>query len=142
VTLSNASRPAASSPEALVRMVKQRRRDTKPEIAIRQLLFAQGFRYRVDAALPEMRRRADLLFRTARVAVFIDGCFWHGCPEHGTRPKSNAGWWAEKIDRNVQRDRDTDQRLVAGGWTVIRVWEHESPEAAACKVADAVRAKG
>jgi DNA mismatch endonuclease (patch repair protein) len=121
-------------------MVRQRRRDTEPEIAIRRLLFAQGFRYRVDAALPGMRRRADLLFRAARVAVFIDGCFWHGCPEHGTRPKSNADWWAEKIERNVQRDRDTDQRLVTGGWTVVRVWEHESPDGAARKVAEALHA--
>ena len=122
-------------------MVSQRRRDTGPEILIRRMLFAQGFRYRVDAALPGMRRRADLLFRTARVAVFVDGCFWHGCPEHGTRPKSNASWWAEKIDRNMQRDRDTDRRLVADGWVVVRVWEHEAPDAAARKVAEVIRAR-
>lgn len=123
-------------------MVRQRRRDTGPEVAIRRLLFAQGFRYRVDAALPGMRRRADLLFKTARIAVFVDGCFWHGCPEHGTRPKSNAGWWADKLDRNIQRDRDTDQRLSADGWTVVRIWEHESPDSAALKVAEIVRDKG
>jgi DNA mismatch endonuclease, patch repair protein len=123
-------------------MVRQRQRDTGPEVALRRLLFAQGFRYRVDAPLPGMRRRADLLFKTARVAVFVDGCFWHGCPEHGTRPKSNAGWWADKLDRNIQRDRDTDQRLVADGWTVVRIWEHESPDSAAGEIAEIVRAKG
>ena len=137
--MSNGSRPVASSPEALARMVSQRQRDTGPEIAIRRLLFARGFRYRVDAVLPGMRRRADLLFPSARVAVFIDGCFWHGCPEHGTRPKSNAGWWAEKIEGNMRRDRDTDQRLAAAGWTAVRVWEHEPPDSAAHKVAKVVR---
>jgi DNA mismatch endonuclease (patch repair protein) len=120
-------------------MVRQRRRDTAPEVAIRRLLFAQGFRYRVDATLPSMRRRADLLFKTARIAVFVDGCFWHGCPEHGTRPKSNAAWWAGKLDRNIQRDRDTDQRLVADGWTVVRIWEHEPPASAAVKIAGIVQ---
>jgi DNA mismatch endonuclease (patch repair protein) len=86
-----------------------------------------------------MRRRADLLFGSARVAVFIDGCFWHGCPEHGTQPKSNAQWWAEKISNNAERDRDTDQLLASRGWTVVRVWEHEAPGVAAARIAEAVR---
>jgi DNA mismatch endonuclease (patch repair protein) len=98
-------------------------------------------RYRVDALLPGMRRRADLLFTSARVAVFVDGCFWHGCPEHGTRPKTNAAWWSGKIAANVERDRDTDQRLGADGWAVLRIWEHEAPEAAAAQVADTVSAR-
>ena len=132
------SRPAASSPDALRRMTHQRRRDTAPEMAIRRLLYARGLRYRVDAAPPGMRRRADLVFGSARVAVFVDGCFWHGCPDHGTLPKKNAAWWAEKIDSNVKRDRDTDQRLTADGWIVIRVWEHEAPEAAAARVGETV----
>jgi DNA mismatch endonuclease (patch repair protein) len=95
-------------------------------------------RYRVDAVLPGMHRRSDLLFISARVAVFVDGCFWHGCPEHGTRPKNNAAWWSEKIAANVERDRDTDRRLTAAGWAVLRIWEHEPPEAAAARVADTV----
>lgn len=134
-------RPAASSPDALTRMTRQRRRDTKPEMAIRRLLFARGLRYRIDAALPGMRRRADLLFRSAKVAVFVDGCFWHGCPEHGTQPKNNAAWWAEKIAGNVQRDRDTDRRLAEAGWHVVRVWEHEPPAQAAQRIADLVANK-
>lgn len=119
-------------------MVHQRRRDTGPEMAIRRLLYARGLRYRVDVPLPGMRRRADLVFISARVAVFVDGCFWHDCPQHGTRPKSNAAWWAEKIEANANRDRDTDRRLVADGWIVVRVWEHEIPEVAAIRVAEAV----
>jgi len=131
-------RPRASSNDALLRMVRQRRRDTGPEMAIRRLLHARGLRYRVDAKLPGMRRRADLIFSSARVAVFIDGCFWHGCPDHGTRPKANAAWWTEKIETNVKRDRDTDRCLAADGWIVVRVWEHEVPEAAAARVAEVV----
>jgi DNA mismatch endonuclease, patch repair protein len=133
------SRPSASSPDALARMVRQRRRDTGPEMAIRRLLHARGLRYRVDAALPGMRRRADLLFSSARVAVFVDGCFWHGCPDHGTQPKSNAAWWAEKISSNIERDRDTDRRLARDGWIVVRVWEHEASERAAARIAEAIR---
>jgi DNA mismatch endonuclease (patch repair protein) len=139
--MTRSARPAASSPEALTRMTRQRRRDTGPEMAIRRLLFARGLRYRVDAALPGMRRRADMLFRSAKVAVFVDGCFWHGCPEHGTRPKSNASWWAEKIATNVQRDRDTDQRLAMAGWHVMRVWEHEPAAEAARRIADLIADK-
>ena len=138
MTTAPGSKPSASSPEALARMVRQRRRDTRPEMAIRRLLHARGLRYRVDAVLPGMRRRADLVFSSARIAVFIDGCFWHGCPDHGTQPKNNAAWWAEKIASNVKRDRDTDQRLTVDGWTVLRIWEHEAPELAAEKVAAAV----
>jgi DNA mismatch endonuclease (patch repair protein) len=131
-------RPPASSPAALERMVRQRRRDTKPEMAIRRLLYASGMRYRVDAPLSGMRRRADLLFVSARVAVFVDGCFWHGCPKHGTQPKANAAWWSAKIAANVERDRDTDRRLVADRWIVLRIWEHEKPELAAARIAAAV----
>lgn len=134
-------RPAASSPAALARMVRQRRRDTRPELAIRRLLHANGMRYRVDAALPGMRRRADLLFTSVQVAIFVDGCFWHGCPLHGTQPKRNAAWWAEKIAANVERDRDTDRRLTANGWVALRIWEHEAPEAAAARIAEIVTKK-
>jgi DNA mismatch endonuclease (patch repair protein) len=134
------ARPAASSPEALARMRRQRRADTAPEVALRKLLHARGLRYRVDAPLPlpGLRRRADLLFPGPRLAVFVDGCYWHRCPEHATAPKRNGTWWAEKLDRNVARDRDTDARLAGAGWRVVRVWEHEDPAEAADRVADAL----
>ncbi|WP_082164331.1 very short patch repair endonuclease [Mycolicibacterium obuense] len=86
------------------------------------------------------RRRADIVFTRARIAVFVDGCFWHSCPKHGTSPKANAEWWREKLEMNVKRDRDTDSRLRAAGWTVIRIWEHEDSADAAAKVIAAVRA--
>jgi DNA mismatch endonuclease (patch repair protein) len=127
--------PAASSPNALRRMQRQSRRDTKPEMALRRGLHRLGLRYRVDrAVLPGVRRRADVVFTRARVAVFVDGCFWHGCPTHGTRPKSNAEWWGDKLEANFTRDRDTDTRLAAAGWRVIRLWEHDDMEAAASEI--------
>lgn len=132
--------PGASSPELSERMRTYPRRDTAPEIALRRELFRRGLRYRVDRPLEgQRRRRADLTFVGARVAVFVDGCFWHGCAEHGTAPKANAGWWADKLARNQSRDRDTDHYLEARGWTVVRVWEHEDPVAAADRVERAVR---
>ena len=86
-----------------------------------------GFRYRVDYQLPGIpRRRADIVFPKQRVAVFVDGCFWHRCPDHATFPKTNAEWWRAKLARNWERDRETDQLLIANGWRVVRVWEHES----------------
>jgi DNA mismatch endonuclease, patch repair protein len=121
-------------------MSRQGRRDTEAEMTIRRILHARGLRYRVDAALPDLaRRRADLIFPRQRVAVFIDGCFWHGCPEHKTAPKNNAGWWAVKLARNVERDRQTDAHLVELGWRAVRIWEHEDPERAADRVEAAVR---
>ncbi|MBT1191339.1 very short patch repair endonuclease [Rhodococcoides kroppenstedtii] len=123
------------------RLSRQRRRDTKPELALRRLLHAAGLRYRVDRApLPGLRRRADVVFTRARVAVYVDGCFWHSCPVHATHPRNNAQWWADKLAGNVARDRDTDRRLEEAGWTVVRIWEHEDPAAAAEKVVRAVRA--
>src|SRR5262245_8505877 len=122
--------PEASSADALRRMQSQRQRDTAPEIALRSALHKSGLRFRVDYKLPGMRRRADIAFPSARVAVFVDGCFWHGCPRHGTSPKANAEWWAEKIATNVARDRDTDARLQEAGWTSVRVWEHEPADVA------------
>lgn len=113
-------------------MAKQKRAGTKPEVALRRELHRRGARYFVDRApLPKLRRRADLVFPRRRVAVYVDGCFWHSCPEHATFPKNNAEWWAEKLAGNVARDRDTDARLAAAGWTVVRVWEHEPAAAAA-----------
>ncbi len=91
--------------------------------------------------LPELRRTADIVFAGAKVAVFVDGCFWHSCPQHGTAPSANEAWWAEKLAKNVKRDADTDGRLAAAGWLVVRVWEHEDPAAAGSRVADAVRSR-
>lgn len=120
-------------------MSRQRRRDTVPEVALRKELHRRGARFFVDRApLPGVRRRADLVFPRRRVAVYVDGCFWHRCPLHATDPKNNAEWWAAKLAGNVQRDRDTDARLAAAGWTVVRVWEHEDPLAAADRVQQAL----
>ncbi len=95
-------------------------------MVLRRQLHKLGLRYQVDrAVLPTQRRRADIVFRSARVVVFVDGCFWHNCDVHGTMPKSNADWWRAKLDANRNRDIDTDRQLTSAGWTVIRVWEHE-----------------
>ena len=123
-------------------MRTQARRDTKPELALRCELWRRGLRYRVDRPpIAGMRRRADLVFPRQRVAVFVDGCFWHRCPEHSTNPKANREWWIEKLDRNVARDRDTNRQLVEAGWSVVRVWEHEPPTDAADRVEQAVRSR-
>lgn len=122
------------------RMAGQRQRDTAPELALRRVLHRVGLRFRVDHSLPGIpRRRADVVFTRVRLAVFVDGCFWHDCPEHGTRPKSRAVWWEEKLRRNVERDRDTDARLAEAGWAVLRFWEHEDMELAALEVQRAYR---
>jgi len=116
-----------------------RRRDTPGELALRSALRDLGLRYRVDTTLPGTRRRPDVAFIGARVAIFVDGCFWHGCPTHGTWPKVNAAWWRAKIDGNIVRDRDTDAHLQASGWKVLRFWEHEDPAKAASKVLSTLR---
>jgi DNA mismatch endonuclease (patch repair protein) len=132
--------PPASSEAARKRMKSVRQRDTTPEIALRSAIHRKGLRFRIDVSLIEgLRRRADVAFHSARVAVFVDGCFWHGCPIHGTWPKSNAEFWREKIERNRQRDADTDHRLEETGWLVIRVWEHEDPSEAAENICQVVR---
>ncbi|MGQ0823754.1 MAG: very short patch repair endonuclease [Actinomycetota bacterium] len=133
-------RPAASSERVRSQLSGQRQRDTAPEMAIRHLLHSRGLRYRVNVApVSGVRCRADMVFPGARVAVFVDGCFWHGCPTHGTVPKANAEWWRSKLDRNVQRDHENDERLRAEGWAVIRVWEHEDPGAASARISAIVR---
>lgn len=115
------------------------RRDTPCELALRSAIHNLGLRYRVDWRFPGLRQRADLAFVSAKVAVFVDGCFWHGCPRHGTWPKANAAWWRAKIEGNISRDRRTTRALRAAGWQVIRIWEHEDFARAARKVAAAVR---
>lgn len=132
--------PSALSAEVSARMKRVRQRDTKPEMLVRSAVHGLGLRYFVDRRpVGGIRSRADLVFPTHKVAVFIDGCFWHGCPQHATWPKSNAAFWRDKIGANKNRDRETDRKLKAEEWTVIRVWEHEDPEECAEKIAAAVR---
>ncbi|MEV0024396.1 very short patch repair endonuclease [Streptomyces atroolivaceus] len=132
----------ASSAARRRNMQAIRSRDTQPERLIRRLVHANGLRYRVAARpLPDLRRTADLVFRPAKVAVFIDGCYWHGCPEHYVAPKTNPGYWSDKVARNVARDRDTDERLTEAGWLVLRFWEHQDSGACALRIVDAVRAR-
>ncbi|MFB9392195.1 very short patch repair endonuclease [Streptomyces coeruleoprunus] len=121
-------------------MSRQTSRDTTPEMAVRRLLHAAGLRYRLHVRVPGMPRRTiDIAFPGTRIAVFLDGCFWHGCPQHATHPKSNADWWRTKLEKNVARDRETTEHLEAAGWTVLRFWEHEAPDAVARAVAEARR---
>lgn len=134
------SAPPAST--AVVRRVMKGNRavDTRAEVAVRSAVHALGLRFRKHVApLRGLRCRADLVFGRQRVAVFVDGCFWHGCPEHGTSPATNSAYWIAKLGGNVERDRRNDAALAAAGWTVVRIWEHEDPRAAAQRVASAVR---
>ena len=122
-------------------MARVPKRDTAPELAVRRA--AHALRYFVDGPpLRGVRRRADLVFPRLRIAVFVDGCFWHGCPCHGNRPRHNGDWWREKIERNRRRDQDTDRRLAETGWTVVRAWEHDDPAAVAATIAaEVIRAR-
>jgi DNA mismatch endonuclease, patch repair protein len=121
-----------------------RRRGTDGEIAVEAELLRLSLEFERDSRVDVLsnRRRVDFVFRDAKVAVFIDGCFWHGCAEHATWPRSNGAWWRQKIEGNRLRDADTDRRLTLGGWTSIRAWTHESPPAVAQRVADAISARG
>lgn len=137
----NPTGPKPSSETARLTMIANRRRDTSIEIAVRKRLHRAGARYRVDFAPDpsDRRRRADIVFTRARVAVFIDGCFWHGCPDHYVEPKSNRDYWLPKIARNRERDQETTQRLTSSGWTVLRFWEHENADDAASAILTAIR---
>jgi DNA mismatch endonuclease (patch repair protein) len=132
----------ASSEAARRTMQGSRGRDTKAELAVRRLVHARGLRYRVNAR-PErdFRRTADLLFTRARVAVFIDGCYWHGCPEHFSMPATNLEYWEGKIGRNRRRDIETTAVLEERGWMVLRFWEHEAPSSAADRIVVTVRSR-
>ncbi len=122
------------------RLSKQSQRDTRPEILLRRELHSRGLRFRLHARpVASLRRTADVLFPRSKVAVFVDGCFWHGCGLHGTLPKNNRQWWAAKLARNADRDRETDRLLSENDWLAIRVWEHEDIGVAAGRVARAVR---
>lgn len=129
----------ASSTAVRAVMTANKSRDTKPERLLRSILYRQGLRYRVNARpLPDLRRTADLVFPKAQVAVFVDGCYWHGCPEHYRPARKRSEFWREKIQGNRARDADTDARLREQGWTVVRIWEHEDADAAAAKVIGAL----
>ncbi len=131
--------PEASSVLIRERMRSTRRRDTKPERLLRSELHRRGLRFVVDRAVDGTRRRADIVFRGPRVVVYVDGCYWHNCPVHGTTPKQNRRWWEEKLEANRLRDADTDARLAQAGWRVLRFWEHDDPGEAAETVAALVR---
>jgi len=129
------ARPVPSSDAASKRMKAAKSRDTAPENALRSALFRKGLRFRVDTKpIQEFNRKADIVFRTTKIAVFVDGCFWHGCPIHGTQAKANAEFWRNKIKQNRLRDLDTNEKLKKAGWKVVRVWEHENSEKAAEKI--------
>ncbi|MFJ6560613.1 very short patch repair endonuclease [Streptomyces sp. NPDC091412] len=131
-----------SSAAVSARMSRQGSRDTAVEIAVRRLLHASGLRYRVNVPVPGMPRRTiDIVFGKYKIAIFMDGCFWHGCPQHATHPKANADWWRAKLDRNMARDRETTEHLAAQGWTVLRFWEHVPPGEVAAAVRAAVDLK-
>ena len=117
-----------------------RGRDTKPELALRRAVHACGLRYFVNRRpISSVRRTADMVFPRVKVAVFLDGCFWHGCPQHHTVAKTNADYWATKVIDNRERDRETDQLLQAAGWAALRFWEHEDAEVAARAVVEVVK---
>ncbi|MHA3838149.1 very short patch repair endonuclease [Terrabacter sp. AAH1] len=127
-----ATTPSASSALIRAKMQAQGSYDTKPEVALRRALHRRGVRFRRDQSLPSYkRRRADIVWRGRRLAVFVDGCFWHGCPRHFVLPKTNSSWWEAKIDGNRARDEETTLQLASFGWTVVRVWEHANLDEAA-----------
>lgn len=121
-------------------METQRTKDTSAELALRRALHSLGLRYRLNVKVPGAPRRTiDIAFTRAKVAIMVDGCFWHGCPLHCVPPKHNSQWWAEKLSGNIHRDAETTELLAAAGWRVLRIWEHEPVEEAAALIAEAVR---
>jgi len=124
-------------------MQQQASVDTAPELRVRSALHRLVFRFRVHrAVIPGTQRKADIVFGPAKVAVVVDGCFWHGCPIHGTHQAStNTEYWRSKRETNRLRDADTDERLGGAGWVADRVWEHEDPAVAAARIAELVRAR-
>jgi len=122
-------------------MLGNRSRDTKPELLVRRALHARGFRFRVDLRPePTLRTRADIVFTRRRIAIYVDGCFWHGCPTHGTSPKTNAEYWTPKLARNIERDLESTAALEQRGWVVLRFWSHEPVAEVVARIAAAVRA--
>jgi DNA mismatch endonuclease (patch repair protein) len=131
--------PPASSPAVRAVMQGNRARDTRPEQAARSALHRLGLRFRKHAQpLKGLRCQADAVFPREKVAVFVDGCFWHGCPEHGRVPSDKNGYWAAKLGRNMERDQRNNKALGDAGWLVLRYWEHEDPTQIALDVQAAV----
>lgn len=130
--------PKPSSAAATAIGKGNRRKDTRPEVALRSALHRRGLRFRKDYPIQTSERtiRADMTFTRVKLAVFVDGCFWHGCPEHQRIPKTNRDYWVPKLEANRQRDRRVDELLKSAGWQVMRVWEHEEPDSAAGRVTD------
>ena len=127
--------PPASDECTRRRMTSTRRQDTSAEIAVSAALDKLGLTYETNLRpLDSLRAKADMVFTAARVAVFVDGCFWHGCPYHRTIPRANGDWWRQKIERTRLRDSETTRRLSDAGWLAIRVWEHDDPVRAAAKI--------
>jgi len=135
--------PVPTSAAVTAVMRGNRKRDTRPEVRLRAALHRAGLRFRKERLVVagEVRVRADVVFPSARVVVFSDGCFWHCCPEHGTSPRSNVDYWGPKLARNIARDRRVDEALRQAGWTVVRVWEHEPPDSAASLIEAALRGR-
>lgn len=135
--------PTPSDPAASAKGKANRRVDSQAELRLRSALHRRGLRFRKDLLVrfDGGRTHPDVVFTRARVAVFVDGCFWHRCPLHGTTPKSNVNYWGPKLQGNVDRDRKVDESLFSEGWTVVRVWEHDDPEAAADSIARLVRSR-
>ncbi|WP_166828385.1 very short patch repair endonuclease [Brevibacterium limosum] len=132
----------ASSEHARRTMKANRRRDTKPELLIRTALHQKGLRFRVDfPPVKSIRRRADIVLTRARIVIFVDGCFWHRCPEHFTLPKTNSKFWKLKIQQNWDRDRDTDWNFERADWLVLRFWEHEDSEKVVATIIEAWRSR-
>lgn len=133
--------PAPLNPGRSRNMQANRRANTKPEVALRSALHRLGYRYRKDhlLRLPDgTKARPDIVFTARKVAIFVDGCFWHVCPEHGRQPTTNEWYWTSKLRRNIERDRAADAALAAAGWTVLRIWEHEPVDEAVTAVVTAV----
>lgn len=135
--------PGSTGEAVSRRMSTLKRKDNDAELAVRRLLHAAGYRYRKHYPVPGLPRRTiDIAFTRAKVAVFVDGCFWHGCPEHGTKPTFNSEWWAVKLTANRARDADTTAHLGAVGWRVVRTWEHRTPEEMLVEVVSVLRGTG
>ncbi len=130
--MTGAQRVTPASEVVSAQMSRMRRASTAPELLIRHELHRRGLRYRVN--FQELPGRPDIVFTRAKIAVFVDGCFWHRCPDHGVLPKNNGEWWRAKLERNVARDREKDDLLREAGWTVLHLWEHEDPTTAADKI--------
>ncbi|MGW0024713.1 very short patch repair endonuclease [Rhodococcus sp. NPDC003383] len=141
VTPGHPAYPAAQDPGRSRNMRAIRRTDTRPEVALRSQLHRLGYRFRKDHRLDlgDVKVRPDIVFTKRKVAVFVDGCFWHVCPIHGRRPSVNEWYWDPKLSKNVERDRRSNEALEKAGWAVVRIWEHETIDGAVNLIEQALR---